>query len=384
MTNSIFADMGYLGRSNLGAGKGVDLRASSCDTMLVENCTFVNWQDRVLRHYNFSNPLAGTDPIRYLRFRHNTLVNGMSYHGLLSLGSMGSRAVITDNLFIDPFSLGNDTDATRQAEFVNSGETDPYGGARMNWIFTAPNDSTQWKISNNYYVISDSGQAFYNQFASAGVTGEGSPLTWHINSRLGADSVNAFKKISLVLNNTPALMMKMMRWYRDPNGGNKTKNTPGAVWNSSFDYDRRAWLYYDETLNCAYSTSSEAYTGAIGGYPAGDLNWFPTRYAQWRADPVSEVTVLPGSTPNSFMLNQNYPNPFNPGTKISFNLEKSGFATLTVYNVLGQKVATPIAGVLTAGSHDLNFDASNLPTGVYFYKLESGKQLAVKKMMLLK
>ncbi len=202
----------------------------------------------------------------------------MSYHGMLSLGSMGPRAIIANNLIMDGLALGNDTDAARQAEFVNHLEYDSFGGARMTWIFTTPNDSTNWTIKNNMYVVSDSGQAFYHQFASAGVMGEGSPLTYHINKRLGADSVNAFKKTTLALTKIPKLMTEMMRWYRSLSGGNKTKNTPNAaIWNSSFDFDRWGWQRVHDTLNCAFPTGAEAYTAAEGGYPVGDLNWFPDR-----------------------------------------------------------------------------------------------------------
>ena len=383
--NCIFADMGYLGRSNLGAGKGIDLRDASHDSVIFVNNSFVNYQDRVIRHYNFSNPLAGTGALKYLKFEHNTLVNGMSYHGLLSLGSMGPRAIIKNNLFVDAFALGNDTDAVRQTEFVNSLEKDPYGGARMNWIFTTPNDTTFWGISNNYYTVSDSGQAFYTQFASAGVTGEGSPLTYHINARLGADSVNAFKKISVALAKTPKLMTNMMRWYRSPSGGNKSKNTPNAsIWNSSYDFDRKGWKYWHDTLNCSYPTASVAYTGATGGYPVGDLNWFPSKKAQWELDPVSGIGETPMGVPEVYSLSQNYPNPFNPSTRIAFALPRDSRAKLEVFDVLGRRVATLFDESKTAGEHVVDFDASGLVTGMYIYRLTAGDFVVAKKMMLLK
>jgi hypothetical protein len=137
-------------------------------------------------------------------------------------------------------------------------------------------------------------------------------------------------------------------------------------------------------MNCAYSTANPVYTGARGGYPAGDLNWFPSRYSAWLADPVSGVSGPLSGVPAVFELHQNYPNPFNPATTISFTLGKGGFTTLVVYNVLGQKVATLVAGNVTAGRHDVKFDASAVSSGMYFYRLESGNLSSVKKMMLLK
>lgn len=77
ITNCIFANMGYLGRSNLGAGKAIDVRGGSVDSLIVVNNTFVNAQDRTIRHF------SSTANIQYLRFEHNTVVNNMAYHGLL-------------------------------------------------------------------------------------------------------------------------------------------------------------------------------------------------------------------------------------------------------------------------------------------------------------
>lgn len=388
VTNTVFADMGALSTSNLGAGKGFDLREASCDSLILVNNTFVNFQDRVVRHYNFANPGAGTAGIKYFLFDHNTIVNGMSYHGLLSLGNLGGRAYITNNLFLDAFACGEDSgDASRQAEWANTGEKYPNGSNRTTWIFTAPDQTTVWRISNNYYAISDSGLAFLNRYAppAADVLGEGSPLSWHINGKLGADSVNAFKKISsLKLGNIPALMTKLMRWYRSPDGGNLTKNTPSSLWvRSRDDMDRRKYQYYDDTLDCSYATTVLAYSGGTGGYPVGDLNWFPTRKAAWMLNPPSAVEAV-DAVPATFALSQNYPNPFNPSTTFQFAITKSSHVVLEVFNVLGQPVATLVDESLTPGTYKMKFDASALSSGVYLYRLTAGDFTQTMKMVLMK
>jgi hypothetical protein len=378
VTNSIFANMGALTTSNLGAGKGLDLREAAIDSLIIENTTFVNFQDRAIRHYNFGNPEAGTGNLGYCKINHNTFINGMSFHGLLSLGNLGSEAIITNNLFVDAFALGEDsTDATRAAEWANTGEVYPNGLNRMTWIFSAPNDTTQWTVSNNFYTISSAGQTWLaDDHFGNGPFSVGSQLSWHINSRLGADSVNAFtNENGLVLNDTPELMTNMMTWYQDPLGGNRSKNTPGDVFDAATDdFDRRVVEYYRDTFDAAYPTTSAAFTGSISGLPVGDLNWFEGVVG------IGDET----NSPTSFALLQNYPNPFNPSTKISFFLDKSGFTTLSVYNMLGQKVSDLLAQEMNSGRHDLNFDASNLSTGVYFYRLESAGQISTKKMMLIK
>lgn len=86
----------------------------------------------------------------------------------------------------------------------------------------------------------------------------------------------------------------------------------------------------------------------------------------------------------SYALYQNYPNPFNPTTAISFQLSAIGHVTLKVFDVLGREVATLVDKVKQPGMHSVQFDAGNLASGVYFYRLESGSFVATRKLLLLK
>jgi len=88
--------------------------------------------------------------------------------------------------------------------------------------------------------------------------------------------------------------------------------------------------------------------------------------------------------PADFILNQNYPNPFNPTTTISFSIPSSGFTSLKVYDILGNEVAKLVDEERPAGSYIINFDASLLSSGTYFYKLQAGNFIETKKMILLK
>jgi dienelactone hydrolase len=88
--------------------------------------------------------------------------------------------------------------------------------------------------------------------------------------------------------------------------------------------------------------------------------------------------------PESYSLKQNYPNPFNPSTTIEFALPHAGYITLTVHNVLGQEVATLIAGDHAAGSFKATWDATEIPSGVYFYRLTAGEYVQTKKMVLMR
>ncbi len=88
--------------------------------------------------------------------------------------------------------------------------------------------------------------------------------------------------------------------------------------------------------------------------------------------------------PSVFTLSQNYPNPFNPRTEISFGLPKDSYVTLTVFNALGQKVATLVNEKRQAGNYRVTWDGTGFPTGIYFYRLESQGFSETKKMLLMK
>ncbi len=107
--------------------------------------------------------------------------------------------------------------------------------------------------------------------------------------------------------------------------------------------------------------------------------------------PVEVSTVLgvgdqTSATPTEFALKQNYPNPFNPTTTISFALSEATFVTLKVYDVLGQEVVTLVNQQVEAGDHSATFDAAQLPSGLYIYKISAGngKYNETKKMILMK
>ena len=89
-------------------------------------------------------------------------------------------------------------------------------------------------------------------------------------------------------------------------------------------------------------------------------------------------------TPVKYDLSQNYPNPFNPTTKINYSIPNSGLVTLRIYDLLGREVATLVNEVLASGNYIVEFNGSNLSSGTYFYRIESGTFIDTKKMILIK
>ena len=99
---------------------------------------------------------------------------------------------------------------------------------------------------------------------------------------------------------------------------------------------------------------------------------------------IGEVNVKVTPRVKSYSLEQNYPNPFNPATKIEYSIPEDGFVTLKVYNAEGKEVKRLVNENKAAGSYEVRFDALKLPSGIYFYRLETGSYTSVKKMILMK
>lgn len=119
--------------------------------------------------------------------------------------------------------------------------------------------------------------------------------------------------------------------------------------------------------------------------PDGSVNWVITNTVTKGTANIFTTDVSDEiSNPVSFSLSQNFPNPFNPTTTINYDLNVAGFTTLKIYDVLGNEVAALVNREQNAGSYQVDFNASNLTSGIYFYKLSSGNFTAVKKLNLLK
>ena len=96
------------------------------------------------------------------------------------------------------------------------------------------------------------------------------------------------------------------------------------------------------------------------------------------------IRNINGELPKGFSLSQNYPNPFNPFTSIKFDIPNTLYVKLTIYNLLGKEVAVLVNKKLNAGSYEVDWNASGVPSGVYFYKLETEEYNATREMILTK
>jgi len=159
-----------------------------------------------------------------------------------------------------------------------------------------------------------------------------------------------------------------------------------------FWYNRGSSIYYSSDNGANFASQ---FTGT-GTYQAMHLVLDGTTIRGWsvtntgliamytEGGVVSGVSNNTSITPSSYSLSQNYPNPFNPVTKINFSLPKSGFVSLKVYDILGKEIASLVSSNMSAGSYSVDFDASRLSSGAYFYKIESNGFSDVKRMLLIK
>jgi plastocyanin len=141
----------------------------------------------------------------------------------------------------------------------------------------------------------------------------------------------------------------------------------------------QAW---DQVISGSNQTYSYVVTVA-GSYHYKCTPHFPGMEGFFTANVIG-ITPIQGEVPSNFKLEQNYPNPFNPVTDIRFDIPRSAFVKLTVMNLIGQEVEVLTNGQLSAGSYVADWNASNYPSGVYFYRLEAGTYSDTKKMILIK
>jgi hypothetical protein len=145
------------------------------------------------------------------------------------------------------------------------------------------------------------------------------------------------------------------------------------------------WFEYGKSINIAGDINGDGYADVFILQPSYPDYNNPTGklfiYSYAKITGINNTNI---NIPANFKLNQNYPNPFNPTTTINYQIPKNGKVTLKVYDILGRKVITLVNGFKAKGRYSVQFNGSNLASGIYFYKLSSGDFSAVKKLILLK
>ena len=152
---------------------------------------------------------------------------------------------------------------------------------------------------------------------------------------------------------------------------NPVINVSPGMWDSEHTEEGRVLLVSD-TLYMWYSAS---------GYPGGIHLW-QIGLAKSALEPVSVEQEI--TQPTEYILSQNFPNPFNPSTKIKYYVPQTSNIVIKVFDVLGNEIETLVNEEKPVDTYELNWNAANLPSGVYFYRIQAGSFIETKKMLLLK
>jgi hypothetical protein len=414
MTNNLIRWSGYPGGGPW-QGFGVIYKSGDIAEVYIENNTWIECVAPIFVHEN--------SYLGKFWFNHNTVV---SHAQFLMRAEYWSEAIFANNLFVDAHfagesleqRIGQDPDTLAYGVITVASfgpdDTPPTGFPAENeriffvghnanyvsqfikdfWNNPGFHDTIDWKVAD--FAKGDNG--FLNSRANAMVLdNENYPyFMWD-------DEKSIFTEDPVFVNYTfdqvnPVLFAKKINGHP-----NVSPSTAGGSWGihpePDFHMEEVAPDYYDLSY-----TNPFYLIAANGGYPLGDLNWFPELKAQWEADPVREnynnvvdsiklgkwpFKDVPTSAVNirdfkssGNILHQNYPNPASGYTTIAFTLAEPGNARIRIVNLVGQPVMEWTFGNLDAGRHDFNISISNLPSGIYLYQLETAKERHVKKMQV--
>ena len=245
-------------------------------------------------------------------------------------------------------------------------------------------NNAMWISGNNVWFGTNNTKVYYS-------TNQGA--SWQSGATTG--SVNTY---SVAFNSSIGFTGQTIALKSTNGGANWASFTvpgTGTIYSfngvaSRFWYLRGSNVYWSSDNG---STFASQYTGT-GTYLAMSLDLDGIVIRGWAVSGTGGIIiyneVLTGvpnnqkEVPNSYSLSQNYPNPFNPVTKISYSIPKSSLVKLTVFDILGREVTLLVNDFRQAGAYSIEFNASNLASGVYFYRIEAGDFKDVKKMVLVK
>jgi hypothetical protein len=277
---------------------------------------------------------------------------------------------------------------------------DPVGGRWSIW--KSDDAGSTWDSTQFYLPQAGSETGFNNSFFLHPILGG-----W-----FGTNNTRVYHRISASFTSqpTPGLLNSVAIWFNDGvrgmtgsdillatvNGGGAwtTLTAPGTGTilgitgaGNNWWYVRGNSIYYSSNNGVAWSTDYTAPAGTfdhISMSRSGTSMW-AVRSNGGIAFSLGPVGIRPISTgiPDNYSLNQNFPNPFNPSTNIKFDIPRSSFTKLIVYDILGNEVTNLVNEELKPGNYEVTWYA-NYPSGVYFYKLQAGKFNETKRMVLIK
>lgn len=373
------------------------------NSILFENCTFAN-----LGYVYMQEGAEFGDDVR---FNHCTFLNVVMYS--LESGWWKTMSV-TNSLFCNAFMFGDIPAVTGTGD--QNGATIRIDSVK-NFGFAPPYTDADRKIyfgynsyGNEQWLLDWMENCPYSLKKKKNRENDQVPIPQPMLSKATLrffDTVDVAtgKKVFPLMNKEKLYDNQVPGFVLAPTNQDSLKIFINKKWDDNTDCDW-SWKVKENSLigkwpheeNLAY-TNTTLKTGGMNGYPLGDLyHWYPTEYAKWKAQVAAEnktiqdkldkgltgIQKLSNEIPSAFTLSQNYPNPFNPVTNIKYTVAKTGNVSLKVYNTLGQLVATIVNGVQQVGAYRVDFNGSNLASGIYVYRLEADGVSISKKFSLMK
>ncbi len=259
----------------------------------------------------------------------------------------------------------------------------------FNWEVVSNADSYRIQISNNppftSLVVNDSTLTSNSYLADN--LGEGKRMFWRVNAKniIGTGPFSATRNFTTKLLKPDSLTVTV-----------NVNNHAVLNWNDKSSAETK-YMILRRTPSTSLTTIDSlganvtTYTDTSAQYGVGYYYAVYCKNTTAQSDTSDESNLVvvkveqeDNPVPTKYSLGQNYPNPFNPSTVIKYSIAKDGFVDVSVFNLLGEKVATLVNRDQKAGSYEVNFNASKLSSGVYFYSVESGDFKAVRKMLLMK
>ena len=280
-------------------------------------------------------------------------------YGMVSRSALQPTTVNLDNFQVIAWSAGNKLPAFYPEEvnklqtFMDNGGNLFLCGQDVGRDIFEPNGQSQFAqgFYNNYLHAAYYSDAS-NLFLLNGVSGD--PIGDGLQVIIGA----IYARSADVIGPYDAQATVVLTYFNGPN--------IGAIKASTSNY---------RTVYCAFSPEQITERAARDTLIARGIAW------------LREIILTTNNEPqiaNAFTIEQNYPNPFNPTTMIKFDLPKTSEVTLKIFNILGEEVVTLVSDRLSTGSYSYEWDASNLASGVYLYRLQAGDYIETRKMVLMR
>ncbi|GLR17898.1 T9SS type A sorting domain-containing protein [Portibacter lacus] len=404
VTNSVFINGVRLRYSQWG---GFPMRMDvACDNVIWENNTVVN-SGRLLAN---SGPFQNAN----ISQMHNTYVN----QGVAGEEQRANEFITANNIFHNFHFLGRTTDN-------HSSPENTYGAYFTTWNYFADSkdhlDSISLYLGQNLFYREPLLVEWFDEFGGDSLA---TSLLWEHpdvdsfivmddNYTIGTNYSEIDPGFTVPPGNTQAIVDHVSTYRLNPTGEWVDWRVPSPV---SYGGDGLPVLSWPPAFDLSYS-NTYLQTAGTDGLPLGDLNWYPDKKAEFLSnrdgiiasirdsmvnaqavyDPetmdntpmITEATssVFSQKVPDDFYLAGNYPNPFDQSTTIKFGLHDRSDVTLSVFNIFGQKVYESNEMRLSSGPNEINFDASNLSSGIYLYKISAqeinGQSYILAKEMIL-